>query len=228
MVLEQLLNKLDDNECIRLYRETGNNIYVEVLLVRYERIISNTSYKIYNNYRDRYSYEDVYQEVRMYMIKIINLFNLEKGFKFMTYMYKSIKLGSSRFIKQDKFYPCHKDMRTRFNPISLVGDLKLDVDNFCNNNGEKLIDDDTYLSLIDNMINGYDDEELIDDHIIYSSVLESMKHLLTDDERYIVEQYYIKDKNQMQIATMLNVNQTLVSRTLNRSRNKLKAYWNKD
>lgn len=199
------MEEFSDKELVRFYRESENNIYLEELLSRHKTYVLKVSNNIYKDYRDRVSFEDIKQEVLLIFIKIVkSKYNLDSEAKFFTYLYKTLKLSSLIFVRDDKYFPCPRSKRLikRTNIVTNLSQIKT--------YSRKVSDEDR--------LNYYYSKRKIYSNIGIptedSYVVESIKKILTLQEFNLIYDYSVNEMTQRELAIKYKTTQPKISERL--------------
>ena len=196
---------IDDKETIRLYRDTNDNRYLELLLEKYKAYILKVTYNIFNKYKTRYSYDDCRQEVTLEFIRIVKTkFNVETKFTFFTYMHKVLRLASLNFVRDDRYYPANRSTRIKQfkGNVTFFSDITIGFEE-----GQESEDD-----IIDLISKGKDEPLLTT--VEKNLAIENVKNLLTKDEYKLICDYIVKEETQTSIARRTGINQTTISKNI--------------
>lgn len=212
----------NDELLVMLYRSTKNSLYLETLMVKYTPFINKVLNKMYNNYKEKYSREDIKQEISIIFIDIVkNKFDLNRGYKFFTYTYKALQLSSLRFIRDDRYFPGKRDDRLK-HLSNVIGFWDLG-----DNSSSSKYRYNSEADIIDTAVfSNYKRQKNEDDKIMYNLVLNSMGEILTDYECNVMTEHLVNDKTQTDIAKIFNVNQVSISKTIATSLEKMRKHWN--
>lgn len=192
----------------------------EELLVRYEPYINKQCHLFRQlalrrlpQFEYLYDHDDFKQEAIMSIKKAFDRYNIDYNILFYTYMKSTVEGSLKRFcrdVTQSRRYSPEE-----MNVISF--DKRI-------NNGENkettLLDIYSNNKSIDakNDIDTFIDKDMINDAL----------SILTDKEKYIINNIYFKDKVQRVIGKELNMSQIRISRTQKRALNKMKNYLDKE
>ena len=209
------LKEYNDNELVILYRENSNNIYIEELISRYEAYINKVLTTLHTAHCSKYSKEDIKQEILIAFIDIVKKkFNPDSGVKFFTYMYKSLKFNSMKFIRDDRYYPNERTQRLKRNNVFYFLDIYIP-------NLEKELSEIEKIDRILSNNNANDDSHDVN----LGLLLSSMDELLNEEQKYIVVEHFVNDRTQVDISKELGLSQAIVSRSITSSLQILKNYW---
>ncbi|MEG2542205.1 MAG: sigma-70 family RNA polymerase sigma factor [Christensenellaceae bacterium] len=242
--------EIDSNELFKLYNETHDIEIRNTLIERFLYIAEIAAKKFAGRGVD---YEDLFQVASLALVKAIERFEPEREIKFSSYatpsligeiknyfrdssrvmrlprrdteQLKRIKLYVQEYLTCNSVKPSPKqiaeqldmsvervlevlEMQQADSVMSLDGALAAESENFSLSN-----------------ILGHEDEsfENIENH----DFIRYCMSLLNDTERKIIEQRYLGNKTQKQVADMLDVSQMQVSRMERKILNKLAAVYKK-
>ena len=190
-----------------------NHDEVEVLLKKYDGIIR----KIVNRYKvSNFDKEDLYQAGQIGLFKAIKNFNSCFNVKLSTYAFKYIigevnreynKLnlyGNVEYNKIRNYIFLHSNKT----PEEICIDLNINKETFYD--AVSRVDQVTYL------------EDEIRDQILDRK--EELDLELNNDESILYQYYIVRNLTQSEIAKLLNVSQSTVSRSISKLKKKLKDY----
>ncbi len=246
--------KIDSDELFRLYAENHDveirNILIELLIERYLYIAEIAAKKFAGRGVD---YEDLFQVASLALVKAIERFEPEREIKFSSYatpsligeiknyfrdssrvmrlprrdteQLKKIKLYTQEYMARNGKKPSPKEiademglsverilevleMQQADNILSLDSALAADSENFSLGN-----------------ILGQEDASF--EHVENHDFINYCMSLLNDTEKKIIEQRYLGNKTQKQVADMLHVSQMQVSRMERKILNKLAMVYKK-
>ncbi|AUN11229.1 sigma-70 family RNA polymerase sigma factor [Clostridium botulinum] len=146
--------------------------------------------KRYKQFKHKYSYEDLFQEGCLGLMKAANRFNSSRGIKFSTYAYPYVDGQILRMIESDKWYG--KNRKERFEksaPYSLDAAIK------------GLENEMPYINLIGN-----------DDFNFEKIEVKILVDELPSDLKDIVNMIYIEGFTQTEIAKIIGCSQISISR----------------
>ena len=190
-----------------------NHDEVEVLLKKYDGIIR----KIVNRYKvSNFDKEDLYQAGQIGLFKAIKNFNSCFNVKLSTYAfkfnigevnreYKNLNLyGNVEYNKIRNYIFLHSNKT----PEEICIDLNINKETFYD--AVSRVDQVTYL------------EDEIRDQILDRK--EELDLELNNDESILYQYYIVRNLTQSEIAKLLNVSQSTVSRSISKLKKKLKDY----
>lgn len=188
--------------------ETNDDI--ELLIEKYEGII----WKIVNKYKvSSYDKEDLYQAGLLGLFKAIKNYKHEYNVKLITYAFKFIIGEVNKEYKKLNLYGKVEYNKIRnyvylnntLTPEEICQNLKISIETFYD--AVSRVDQIMYL------------EDDVRDEILESRTFE----LDLDKEEEILYQYYVVRRfTQSEIAKLLNISQSTVSRNINKLKKKLK------
>lgn len=188
--------------------ETNDDI--EFLIEKYEGII----WKIVNKYRvSSYDKEDLYQAGLLGLFKAIKNYKHEYNVKLITYAFKFIIGEVNKEYKKLNLYGKVEYNKIRnyvylnntLTPEEICQNLKISIETFYD--AVSRVDQIMYL------------EDDVRDEILESRTID----LDLDKEEEILYQYYVVRRfTQSEIAKLLNISQSTVSRNINKLKKKLK------
>lgn len=196
--------KLSDEETNRLINElrNGNTSVRNILIVHNLRLVAQIARKYYNISVDL---GDLISIGTIGLIKGINGFNPEKNVKLATYISRCIENELLLFYRK-----CKKQL----NEINLEDVITYDWDGNEMILGSVLGTDGTEITI--NM------DKLSDKNIVHEAI-----NILSDMEKSIITLRYDENKTQQEVAKVLNIHQTYVSRLEKRAYDKMRKYINK-
>ena len=190
-----------------------NHDEVEVLLKKYDGIIR----KIVNRYKvSNFDKEDLYQAGQIGLFKAIKNFNSCFNVKLSTYAFKYIIGEVNREYKKLNLYGNVEYNKIRNyiflhsnkTPEEICIDLNINKETFYD--AVSRVDQVTYL------------EDEIRDQILDRK--EELDLELNNDESILYQYYIVRNLTQNEIAKLLNVSQSTVSRSISKLKKKLKDY----
>ncbi len=190
-----------------------NHDEVEVLLKKYDGIIR----KIVNRYKvSNFDKEDLYQAGQIGLFKAIKNFNSCFNVKLSTYAFKYIIGEVNREYKKLNLYGNVEYNKIRNyiflysnkTPEEICKDLNINKETFYD--AVSRVDQITYL------------EDEIRDQILDRK--EELDLELNNDESILYQYYIVRNLTQSEIAKLLNVSQSTVSRSISKLKQKLKDY----
>lgn len=161
----------------------GQTEAIEELFKQNEKIICRLCRRYQNK---RFSFDDLYQESYIALLKAIKGYQSESGNKFITYLANSIKWHFLRLFR----YDTDRD-------ILYILDSPIDID------GDS---DTTYLDMVADDTVAVADDAL--DDLIYSEMLENIKQILLEQSHRmweIIRKYYIEKKSLSEIADEMDI-----------------------
>ncbi|MGL5460154.1 MAG: hypothetical protein ACRDBY_11115 [Cetobacterium sp.] len=175
------------DECVRLYRQTHDEYYLNILLNKDYKYINKVASRIYQKYKSRYEFTDVLHEVILCYISIVkDKFKLDNNkAKFFTYVHKALPLNSLIFVRDDKYYPGQRDNRIKTN---------VDVQPLCSDSYDTPVESE--ICIMKTMIDKYIKENCDE---IESSIMNKMLY---------------EDLTQTAIANELEIKKNYVSKTI--------------
>ncbi|MEA4854476.1 MAG: sigma-70 family RNA polymerase sigma factor [Christensenella sp.] len=240
---------MDSDELFRLYVKEHNVDVRNILIERYLYIAEIAAKKFAGRGVD---YEDLYQVASLALVKAIERFEPERGIKFSSYATPSL-IGEIK----NYFRDSSRVMRLPRRDTEQLKKIKLYVQDYMAQNGVKpspnsiakelgisvervlevlemqqadnILSLDSALADTENFslgnVLGQDDAsfEQIENH----DFLNYCMSLLSDTEKQIIEQRYLGNKTQKQVADMLNVSQMQISRMERKILGKLAAVYKK-
>jgi RNA polymerase sporulation-specific sigma factor len=175
----------------------------------YLRLARSQASKIYKNIKQsKYDFEDIFQMCCLSLVNASKTFDEKRNIKFITYAYSRIYLDVIHQIREDKFYPCHRDKRMYMTMESLDNTFT------CNKDSKEISFADKMLS--DNY-KGCND---VFNNILVKNALDK----LPNEYRKIISLRYFKDRTQVEVARLLNTNQVAISRMEKKALAELKQY----
>ncbi|MCW6111903.1 sigma-70 family RNA polymerase sigma factor [Clostridium sporogenes] len=160
-------------------------------------LITNKRYK---QFKHKYSYEDLFQEGCVGLMKAANRFNSSRGIKFSSYAYHYVDGAILRMAESDKWYG--KNRKERLNGIAPYS-LDAVIDGL-----------DNEIAYIDS-IGNYDlNFEKIEIKTLIDSLPEKLKE--------IIEMYYMQSFTQAEIARKIGCSKGNVSRLMREALDYLK------
>ena len=240
---------MDSDELFRLYVKEHNVDVRNILIERYLYIAEIAAKKFAGRGVD---YEDLYQVASLALVKAIERFEPERGIKFSSYATPSL-IGEIK----NYFRDSSRVMRLPRRDTEQLKKIKLYVQDYMAQNGVKpspnsiakelgisvervlevlemqqadnILSLDSALADTENFslgnVLGQDDAsfEQIENH----DFLNYCMSLLSDTEKQIIEQRYLGNKTQKQVADTLNVSQMQISRMERKILGKLAAVYKK-
>lgn len=172
----------------------------EIIMLEHDKLIMYMCKK----YKVRFDFEDLLQEVRMYVFKRLDEYNPAKA-KITTFVGNLASYGALTYVsKQQGLRIDSLALRDSFNNINCPASLDYEY----KDNADEVITLKTYLTVEEENYNKLDSIEYI-------------KSILTDKQLFVLD-LHIKGYEQKEIAAILNVTQASVSGRLKVIRNKLK------
>lgn len=177
-------------------------------------------YSIANRYKDNYNIEDLYQVGCIGVIKAAKNFNKYLNVKFTTYAYNYILGEIIDFIKKDRNIVVSDDYFNIYNRYKKVKDLlysKYQREPLFSEICEFMhIDDKTLINIIERtaFTKNIDDENNIpfDTNIIEKLALDEEIDKLEEPGKSIIKYKYFYGMTQSEIAEMLHLSQSKISR----------------
>lgn len=197
-------------------------------------------------------YDSLVQEGNIGLIKAVDNFEPERGFKFSTYAYFKIKGEMQRFIRDRREDMPYKIMREEFNTYGKIRDIKNKLSNELNREptlleiakyidvtvqqiSEAINAIENYTSLQNMKYRNKDGQEDIliidsieskeymqDEQIINKIIIEKALRVLTPKQRKVIHLRYFKDYSQVKTGQVLNISQAQISRIENKALKLLK------
>jgi len=225
--------------------QSGDNAAKEQLFENYNKLIIMIANKVKRYAED---FEEIYQWECIEFVKVLNKFDISKGYKFSTYLYPRIEGAAKRYYRDFQSIVKHKRERRKIfidiavldargkteKEICNILDIKLEEINSIRlefskmyvvslNVANKKCDNEKvcYIDMLQEQENSY---KQMDDRIMLESVIKNLKNI----NRKVLFKYYFEDKTQVQIATELGISQVQVSRRLMESLKELKKMLIKD
>lgn len=158
----------------------------------------NEAKRIYKLVKNKYEFEDLVQIADMGLINAAKNFDENKGFKFSTFATPCIRGYLYRFISRDKKYNITQGIPHNFSIISYEYEYETGSLN------EKIGSNE------------------FEDELIKNIQLKNVIENLDENKKQLIKLYYFEDKNQPQIAKILNTTQVQVSRNLKKILNEMK------
>lgn len=153
-------------------------------------LVHSIANKRYKQFKHKYSYEDLFQEGCLGLMKAVNRFDTSRGIKFSTYAYPYVDGQILRMIESDKWYG--KNRKERLDGIAPYS-LDAAIDGL-----------DNEIAYIDS-IGNYD---LNFEKIEIKTLIDQLPNDLKD----IVNMIYIEDFSQTKIAEIIGCSQVSISR----------------
>ena len=88
---QEALEALDNEELLRLYKESGDPALRWPVVLRYQDLIKTVALQIRGIYSDFAQLEDIIHEGLITLLKAVDKFDLDRGVKFETYVCKRIR-----------------------------------------------------------------------------------------------------------------------------------------
>lgn len=198
-------------------------------------------------------YDSLVQEGNIGLIKAVDNFEPERGFKFSTYAYFKIKGEMQRFIRDRREDIPFRVKREDFNLYGEIQDTKTILINKLNREptlleiakyidvtvqqiSEAINAIENYTSLQNMKYRNKDGQEDIliidsieskeymqDEQIINKIMIEKALRVLTDKQRKVIHLRYFKDYSQVKTGQVLNISQAQISRIEKQALKMLKA-----
>lgn len=186
-------------------------------------------------------YDSLVQEGNIGLIKAVDNFEPERGFKFSTYAYWKIKGEMQRFIRDSREDIPFRVKREDFNLYGEIQDTKTILINKLNRE-PTLLEIAKYIDVtvqqiseainaienctsLQNMkyrnkdgqediliINSIENEDIPEEQIINRIMIEKSLRVLTDKQRKVIHLRYFKDYSQVKTGQVLNISQAQISR----------------
>lgn len=186
-------------------------------------------------------YDSLVQEGNIGLIKAVDNFEPERGFKFSTYAYWKIKGEMQRFIRDSREDIPFRVKREDFNLYGEIQDTKTILINKLNRE-PALLEIAKYIDVtvqqiseainaienctsLQNMkyrnkdgqediliINSIESEGIPEEQIINRIMIEKSLRVLTDKQRKVIHLRYFKDYSQVKTGQVLNISQAQISR----------------
>jgi len=141
------------------------------------------------------------------MMKAVNTYKTDKATNFATYSTRCVENEILMYLRKHNKHAKVKSLDTVIHNSDDGGELTLE---------DRIADEN--IEPMDNYFVKNEDRE---------DVYEAMREALTEDERKIVETYFLQNLRQSGTGKALGISQSYVSRLKNRSVNKIKKYINK-
>ena len=197
-------------------------------------------------------YDSLVQEGNIGLIKAVDNFEPERGFKFSTYAYFKIKGEMQRIIRNKREDMPYKIMREEFNTYRKIRDIKNKLSNELNREpsikeiAEEIGIEASKVSETINILekhtslqnmkyrnkDGQEDiliidsieskEYMQDDQIINKIIIEKALRVLTPKQRKVIHLRYFKEYSQVKTGQVLNISQAQISRIENKALKLLK------
>lgn len=208
------MNLLDDKEVLRCYRETGDNIYLEILLKKYTPYIRKISFSLFERYKNKYQLDDIMQEVIIEFIKISKYkFDINNSCSFFSYMYKVLKFSALNFIRDDKYFPAKRQDRLKHfdSNVSFFDDISINFKDGIETTSE----------VMDLIIPN--DSRTVEQMVECNVLLEKIRKRLSDEEFELFYDYMVKEISQNKIAKKRNTTQALINKKINKKIKELES-----
>ncbi|NFC86284.1 sigma-70 family RNA polymerase sigma factor [Clostridium botulinum] len=153
-------------------------------------LVHSIANKRYKQFKHKYSYEDLFQEGCLGLMKAVNRFNSSRGIKFSTYAYPYVDGQILRMIERDKWYGKNRKER-------LDGIAPYSLDAAINGLGNEI----PYINSIGN-------DDLNFEKIEIKMLVDELPNNLKD----IVNMTYIEELTQTEIAKIIGCSQISISR----------------
>jgi len=141
------------------------------------------------------------------MMKAVNTYKTDKATNFATYSTRCVENEILMYLRKHNKHAKVKSLDTVIHDSGTGSELTL----------EDMIADENIEPMDNSFVKNEDRED----------VYEAMREALTEDERKIVETYFLQNLRQSGTGKALGISQSYVSRLKNRSVNKIKKYINK-
>lgn len=242
------MNDKNINELFKMAQE-GNTEARDYLIENNMRLV----HSIAKSYLGTDYYDSLVQEGNIGLIKAVDNFEPERGFKFSTYAYFKIKGEMQRFIRDRREDIPFRAKREDFNLYGEIQDTKTILINKLNREptlleiakyidvtvqqiSEAINAIENYTSLQNMKYRNKDGQEDIliidsieskeymqDDQIINKIMIEKALRVLTDKQRKVIHLRYFKDYSQVKTGQVLNISQAQISRIEKKALEMLKA-----
>lgn len=160
--------------------------------------------KRWEGVKHKYTLDEIESCAYMGLVKAAKNFIEEKNIKFKTYCSKCINNTITKEIIDDKRFNKSRGIKLEQPIVSL---------NQINNENGKPVE---FIVLIEDKENSF--ETLLNNYEV-----DKLLRILSDSEREIVEMYFLRDMMQEEIAELLDVNQSTVSRNIKNSLEKIRS-----
>lgn len=231
------MNDKNINELFKMAQE-GNTEARDYLIENNMRLV----HAIAKKYFGMDYYDSLVQEGNIGLIKAVDNFEPERGFKFSTYAYFEIKGEMQRFIRDRREDIPFRVKREDFNLYGEIQDTKTILINKLNREptlleiakyidvtvqqiSEAINAIENYTSLQNMKYRNKDGQEDIliidsieskeymqDEQIINKIMIEKALRVLTDKQRKVIHLRYFKDYSQVKTGQVLNISQAQISR----------------
>lgn len=231
------MNDKNINELFKMAQE-GNTEARDYLIENNMRLV----HSIAKSYLGTDYYDSLVQEGNIGLIKAVDNFEPERGFKFSTYAYFKIKGEMQRFIRDRREDIPFRVKREDFNLYGEIQDTKTILINKLNREptlleiakyidvtvqqiSEAINAIENYTSLQNMKYRNKDGQEDIliidsieskeymqDEQIINKIMIEKALRVLTDKQRKVIHLRYFKDYSQVKTGQVLNISQAQISR----------------
>lgn len=242
------MNDKNINELFKMAQE-GNTEARDYLIENNMRLV----HAIAKKYFGMDYYDSLVQEGNIGLIKAVDNFEPERGFKFSTYAYFKIKGEMQRFIRDRREDIPFRVKREDFNLYGEIQDTKTILINKLNREptlleiakyidvtvqqiSEAINAIENYTSLQNMKYRNKDGQEDIliidsieskeymqDEQIINKIMIEKALRVLTDKQRKVIHLRYFKDYSQVKTGQVLNISQAQISRIEKQALKMLKA-----
>jgi len=224
--------------------QSGDNAAKEQLFENYNKLIIMIANKTKSYTTD---FEELYQCGCVGFVKALNNFDIEKGYRFTTYVYPLVDFEIKKFlrdhrglIKHDKaktgtFKKIYKMEIREYTKGEISKELKISYSEI-----EELKEEFSYdiIPSLDNTINCLDKNitylEQLKEEKYSSEVFENEIYIrecinqLNNRQKEIIIRYFFKDQSQTEISKTIGISQISVSRNIKKALKILKEYMRKD
>lgn len=241
------MNDKNINELFKMAQE-GNTEARDYLIENNMRLV----HSIAKSYLGTDYYDSLVQEGNIGLIKAVDNFEPERGFKFSTYAYFKIKGEMQRFIRDRREDIPFRVKREDFNLYGEIQDTKTILINKLNREptlleiakyidvtvqqiSEAINAIENYTSLQNMKYRNKDGQEDIliidsieskeymqDEQIINKIIIEKALRVLTPKQRKVIHLRYFKEYSQVKTGQVLNISQAQISRIENKALKLLK------
>lgn len=197
-------------------------------------------------------YDSVIQEGNIGLIKAVDNFEPERGFKFSTYAYFKIKGEMQRFIRDRREDMPYKIMREEFNTYGKISDIKNKLSNELNREpsikeiAEEMGIEASKVSETINILEKHtsfqntkykskntkdditiedavlDNETSLEERVIEKVTVDKALKILTEKQKKVIQLRYFQDYSQTETGQALNISQAQISRIENKALKLLK------
>lgn len=197
-------------------------------------------------------YDSLVQEGNIGLIKAVDNFEPERGFKFSTYAYFKIKGEMQRYIRDKREDMPYKIMREEFNTYGKIRDIKNKLSNELNREpsikeiAEEIGIEASKVSETINILEKHtsfqntkykskntkdnitiedavlDNETSLEERVIEKVTVDKALKILTEKQRKVIQLRYYKNLSQTEVGQALNISQAQISRIENKALKLLK------